>query len=68
MAFAPTFEEKAQKFAGRAKFCKLNVDENELTTQRFEVHSIPTVILFKNGREVRRETGSKNILELFSLL
>ena len=46
---APVVERLSAEYAGRVKFCKLNVDENRLASQRYQVMSIPTVILFKKG-------------------
>jgi thioredoxin 1 len=54
---APTMEELAGKFDGRAKVAKLNIDENPQTTQAYEVHSIPTVLLFHDGQVVESFVG-----------
>jgi thioredoxin 1 len=54
---APLVHELATEFAGRAKVVKLNVDENPETATRFEISSIPTLLIFKNGRLVDRITG-----------
>ncbi|MBI4992002.1 MAG: thioredoxin [Candidatus Harrisonbacteria bacterium] len=51
-ALAPMFEEYAKKFAGKVKFVKLNIDQNAMTPLEYNVRSIPTLILFKNGRQV----------------
>lgn len=49
-ALAPATERLASEYAGRVKFCKVNVDENPLASRRYQVASIPTVLLFKGGR------------------
>jgi thioredoxin 1 len=49
---APIIEELAKEYAGRVAFGKLNVDENPLTSNEFEVQSIPTLLIFKNGEAV----------------
>ena len=54
---APVLEELAVEMAGRARIAKLNVDENPMTAGRFNVRSIPTLIVFKGGREVDRIVG-----------
>ena len=54
---APLVHELATEFAGRAKVVKLNVDENPETAARFEISSIPTLLIFKKGRLVDRITG-----------
>lgn len=49
---APIVEQLAKEYAGRVAFGKLNVDENPLTSGEFEVQSIPTLLIFKNGEAV----------------
>ncbi|MBS1788319.1 MAG: thioredoxin [Acidobacteria bacterium] len=58
LMIGPFVEELATELAGRVRVAKLNIDENPITAQRFNVHSIPTMILFKDGREVDRITGA----------
>jgi thioredoxin 2 len=55
---APVLDELARDYAGRVRIAKLNVDENPSTSGRFEIRSIPTMILFKHGREVDRLVGA----------
>ena len=54
---APTIEELAAQMAGRVRVAKLNVDQNRVTAARFNVQSIPTLLVLKNGREVDRIVG-----------
>lgn len=54
---APTVEAVAQKFDGKAKVYKINVDENIETPGKYGVRGIPTLILFHNGQEVDRHVG-----------
>jgi len=56
---APVIEELANEFAGKAKICKLNVDEHSDLASQYRVMSIPTIIIFKNGSEVSRDVGVK---------
>jgi thioredoxin 1 len=56
-ALAPTIEELAGEYAGKITVGKLNVDENPTTAERFQVFSIPTVLIMKNGKEVDRIVG-----------
>lgn len=56
-ALAPIIERLATRFAGRMKVCKLNTDESPETPGRFNIHGIPTLIVFKNGVEVDRIVG-----------
>ena len=54
---APVLDELAALMAGRVRFAKLNVDENPATAARFDVRSIPTLLVFREGREVDRIVG-----------
>lgn len=55
---APTVEAVADKYAGNARVVKLNVDDNPSVSQRYGIKGIPTLILFKNGREEERVVGA----------
>ncbi len=54
---APTVEAVAEQFQGRAKVVKLNVDENMESSTRYGIKGIPTLILFKDGKEAERVVG-----------
>ena len=55
---APVVEQLAAEMAGRVKVAKLNVDDSPRAAERFNVRSIPTLLIFKNGREVDRLVGA----------
>jgi thioredoxin 1 len=55
---APTVEAVADKYASTARVVKLNVDDNPSVSQRYGIKGIPTLILFKNGREEERVVGA----------
>jgi thioredoxin 2 len=55
----PVIDELAGTMAGRVRVAKLNVDENPATASRFGVQSIPTLLVFKEGREVDRIVGAQ---------
>ncbi|MFN8001732.1 MAG: thioredoxin TrxC [Acidobacteriota bacterium] len=55
---APIIEQLAGELAGRVRVGKLNTDENQMTAARFNVRSIPTLILFRDGREIDRIAGA----------
>ncbi|MDE3130848.1 MAG: thioredoxin [Acidobacteriota bacterium] len=55
---APVVEEIASEKAGQLKVSKLNTDENQQTAIQYNVLSIPTLIVFKGGQEVKRVTGA----------
>ena len=49
---APVIEELAREYAGRVAFAKIDVDRNRRLAMKFGIMSIPTLILFKNGKPV----------------
>lgn len=55
---APTVAQVAEKYAQSARVVKLNVDENPTVSQRYGIKGIPTLILFKNGKEEERVVGA----------
>ena len=54
----PVLEQLASKYAGRVKIAKLNVDENPVTSSQYGIQSIPTMLLFKNGKQVNTLVGA----------
>ena len=57
LALAPTIEELAKEYEGKVFVGKLDVDENPKTAESFQVYSIPTMVIMKNGQEVDRIVG-----------
>jgi thioredoxin 2 len=55
----PIVDELAGELAGRVRVAKMNVDDNPATSSRFGVRSIPTLLVFKDGREVDRIVGAQ---------
>ncbi len=55
---APQFEQAANRLAGRVQFLKVDSDANPRLGQRYQIRSIPTLALFRNGQEVRRTAGA----------
>ena len=53
----PIIEELAKDFDGKATVAKLEVDENPQTAAKYSVQSIPTLVVFKDGKEVERFVG-----------
>jgi thioredoxin 2 len=56
---APIIEELASSFPGRLRVAKLDVDRNPAVAARLRIEGIPTLILFKDGREVTRMIGAR---------
>ena len=66
-AMSPVIEELAKELEGKAKVGKINVDENSDIAVEYNVMSIPTLIVFKNGKEEKRLVGLRNKEELINL-
>ena len=64
----PIVEELANDYVGKAKVCKLNVDDCGRIAQSYGVMSIPTLILFKDGQEANRIIGFRPKAELAKML
>ena len=62
-AIAPVLEELSDDFDGKAHIVKVNVDENGKLAGDYEVHGIPCLVIFKDGKEVERvvDAGSKEV-------
>ena len=65
---APILDDLANELQGRLTIAKLNIDENLETARRFEVMSIPTLILFKDGEPRLRIIGAKGKAQLLQEL
>ena len=66
-AMAPVIEELAKELEGKVKVGKINVDENPDIAVEYNVMSIPTLIVFKNGKEEKRLVGVQDKEELLTL-
>ena len=66
-AMAPVIEELATELDGKAKVGKINVDENSDIAVEYNVMSIPTLIIFQNGKEEKRLVGLRDNAELLNL-
>jgi thioredoxin 2 len=54
---APVVDQLAAEMAGRVRVAKLNVDENPVTAERFQIRSIPALLVLKGGQEIDRIVG-----------
>jgi len=55
---APVMEELSTEFSGKLKVVKMNIDENPITPSKFQIRSIPTILLFKDGKAVATQIGA----------
>lgn len=67
---APVVEEIANEVGEKAKVCKLNIDENKEIAEKYDVMSIPTFIIIKNGKVAATTVGvqpKENIIKLLNI-
>jgi len=55
---APITEKLSQEYEGKVKFCKLNVEENQHMAMKYQVMSIPLLLVFKGGKQVDSILGA----------
>ncbi|MDQ6760521.1 MAG: thioredoxin [Acidobacteriota bacterium] len=67
-SIAPVIEELSTELAGRVRVAKLDVDQNPRTADRFQVRSIPALLVLKAGREVDRIVGAQPKSEILRRL
>lgn len=65
-AVIPVVEELAKEWKGRVRVAKINVDQNPVTAGRFNILSVPTIIVFDNGQAKDRLTGAAPKLQIMS--
>jgi thioredoxin 1 len=64
----PEVEAVAESYAGKALVCKVNVDEQPQVASRYDVRSIPTLVIIKDGKEINRVVGYCPRKDLSTLL
>lgn len=57
---APVLEQVAKEIKGKAVIAKVDIDSEQKTATQFQITSVPTMILFKDGKEVNRLIGLRN--------
>lgn len=55
---APVVDELAGEMAGKVKFTKMNVDDNQTSAAQYGIMSIPALLIFKNGQVVQQHVGA----------
>lgn len=63
----PVIEELAQEYLGKVKVCKCDVDENGEVAAEYGIRSIPTIMIFKNGKMERQSLGTQSKDAIVSL-
>ena len=58
LAMAPAFEDAAAKLEPAVRFAKLNTEEEQMTGAQYGIRSIPTMVLFRGGKEIARQSGA----------
>jgi thioredoxin 1 len=65
---SPILTEVAKQVKGKAKILKINVDKNRQAANVYKVQGVPTFILFKNGKQIWRQSGVIQTNELVNLI
>ncbi len=65
---APIVEQLGGKLEAKARVAKLDIDQAQQTTATLQITSVPTLILFKDGKEVKRVVGVKDLDYLLNLV
>jgi len=64
----PILREVADELGNKTRIIKIDVDKNQAVAQRFQVRGVPTLVLFKNGQPVWRQSGVANRQQLIDIL
>lgn len=64
----PILEELHTKIGDKAKIYKIDIDKNEALAQNLKVMSVPTLMIYKNGEQLWRESGVRSVVELENIL
>ena len=65
---APILKDLSADIKGKARIIKIDVDKNQALAQKYQVKSVPTLILFKNGQPVWRQAGVASKQELLDVI
>jgi thioredoxin 2 len=63
-SFAPVFEQAAKLYEPRMRLAKLNTEQEQALAAQWQIRSIPTLLLFSNGREQQRIAGAMSLAQL----
>lgn len=65
---SPILDEVAKEVQGKAKIIKVDVDKNQQAAAVYQVRGVPTLILFKSGKQIWRQSGVVSANELINLI
>jgi thioredoxin 1 len=65
---APTLENFAQLRVGKVKVVKVNIEDNQELAAEYKINMLPTLVVFKDGKEINRVTGIQSKAQLASLV
>lgn len=65
---APYLDQLSTELFGRIKIVKVNVDNNIHVTKQYNIITVPTLILFKNGQEIKRRVGGGSKLDIYNFI
>lgn len=60
LMMSPVINELSEKFKGKIKFAKVNIDDNHELAQKFKIVSIPNMIIFQDGKPIGQFIGAMN--------
>ena len=63
---APAFEQASKKLEPYYRLAKLNTEDEQAIASRFHIQSIPTIAIFKNGKEIARQAGAMNTSDIIN--
>ena len=67
-AMKPVFDEAKQRLGDKVRIIKIDVDKNNILSQKLEIRSVPTLILYLNGKIMWRASGTRPLNELIEII
>lgn len=64
----PVMKKLAEEYQGKVKVCKLNIDKNRVTASKFDISGVPTFMVLKEGKVIRKEVAAKAESELRKII
>ncbi len=64
----PILQDVAKRVEGKAKVLKIDVDKNQAVAQKYQIMGVPTMMIFKNGKQVWRQSGVLPASQIVSII